>query len=192
MAAISKNRDMYRALFEAAPNDKFSVARFDSGQEGPGVAHVVLLEKPVELPPASVLSLLWSREFVFIEEWDLETSKGMCKVWDYALSGRYISNEFTRFVNRGAFSPILPSVGIDRIKRCLQDVRFNYSSENEVPDNSFSERCAGQIKSLKEFHYRLTGFEFLQVFKITDDWNAQSYFFETHLNFGYFSWGTSA
>ena len=108
MTGISKTSDVYRALFEAAPDDKFSVARFDSGQEGPGIAHAVLLEKPVDLAPASALALMWSRKFVFVEEWDLDKSKSIEEIWKYALGGDYMSREFTRFVTLGAFSAIEP------------------------------------------------------------------------------------
>ena len=192
MTGISKTSDVYRALFEAAPNDKFSVARFDSGQEGPGIAHAVLLEKPVDLAPASALALMWSRKFVFVEEWDLDKSKSIEEIWKYALGGDYMSREFTRFVTLGAFSPIEPSVGRNRIKNRLQELRFDYGSGKEGPYKSFSERCIGQTTSIRDFHNRLTGFEYLEAFEVTDDWNDESYFFETHANFGYFSWGTSA
>lgn len=192
MTNISETNDVYRTIFETAPNDKFSVAYFDSGHEGSGSAHAVLFEKPVNLSPAAALSLLWSRKFVFVEEWDLDKSKSLEKIWEYALSGDYMSKEFMRFVTLGAFSPITPSVGRNRIRNRLQEVRFDYRSGREEPYKSFSHQCFGQITSLKDFHDRLTGFEFLQTFEITDDWNDESYFFETHANIGYFSWGTSA
>ena len=192
MADISKTNDVYHALFEVAPNDKFSVACFDSGHEGPGSARAVLFEKPVDLSPAAALSLLWSREFVFVEEWDRDKSKSLQEVWEYALSGDYMSKEFRRFVTQGAFSLIAPSVGRNRIKNRLLEMRSDYCSGKEKPYKSFSEQCFGQITSLENFHDRLTGFEFLQTFEITDDWNDESYFFETHANIGYFSWGTSA
>ncbi|MDA9207451.1 hypothetical protein N9O61_01060 [Octadecabacter sp.] len=192
MIDISKSIDVYRALLEVAPNDRFSAAHFDSGREGPGSAYAVLLEKPVDLPPASALSLLWSREFIFIEEWDLDGSQSIEDIWEDALSGDYMIKEFKRFVTLGAFSPIAPTVAKNRIRSLLQQVRFVDLSGTGKPYKSFSERSIGRITSLEEFHDRLTGFEYLQAFEVANDWNGQSYFFETNANVGYFSWGTSA
>lgn len=192
MIRISETEGAYRALFDSAPNDRFSVANFDTGQEGPSIAYAVLLEKPINLPLASAFSLLWSREFIFVEEWDMDQSKSTKEIWDYALSGDYMSNEFARFVARSTFSPIAPSVGRNRIKNRLQEMGFDRRSGKARRSKSGSERCIGQIASRNDFRERLTGFEFLQAFEVTSNWNDESYFFETLTDIGYFSWGTSA
>lgn len=192
MTDISKSRDVYRTLFEAAPNDGFSVAEFCPGNEGTGSVYAVLLEKPVDLPAAAALSLLWARHFIFYEEWDLDTSKTMEDIWEYALSGDYMHNDFRSFLTQGVFSPMAPSIGKTKIERHLREVRFEHCSEQKKPYQSYAERYRGRITSPKDFHDRLTGFDYLQAFQIADEWNDQSTFFETSANFGYVSWGTSA
>jgi hypothetical protein len=192
MTDISRNNDIYTALFEAAPHDQFSFACFDSGQEGPGFAHAALIQKPVDLLPAAALSLLWSREFVFVEDWDQDKSKSLAEVWQYALGGSYMSEEFTRFVNLGVFSPMSPSVCRKTIGQLLQGVNFDCRSGMRTPFKSFSQQCSGKIASIMDFRDQLIRSEFIHASKITDDWNDQTFFFETDANIGYFSWRTFA
>ncbi|NSX54435.1 hypothetical protein [Parasulfitobacter algicola] len=192
MNDMSNNVHIYRELFDTVPNDRFSVLEVNSGEELQGFAYAAVLEKPVRLSLKRVLSLLWSRIFVFSEEWDMDGSKDLDRVWEYALSGNYMNQAFQRFVTRGRFSSIEPISARKQIRNLMHNLRFDESTKQSRPRRGFSEHCFGQISSICEFHDRLAGAEFLQAFEITNDWNDVSYFFETPKHFGYFEWGTSA
>lgn len=192
MGALAEQIDAYRKLFDGTPNDRLSVAAFESGQEGPSIAYAVLIDKPLSLSTAVILSLMWSRLFVFVEEWDSDGSRSLDEVWQYALSGNYMSEEFARFVALGAFSPIDPLIAQVSVERLVQLVRFDSAPHLSNPIKSYSERCSGKVSFCQELRDRLTSEEFLLAHCITNNWNDESYFFETPKGFGYFCWGTSA
>ena len=182
----------YRRVFEAAPNGRFSIGDFNSGNEGAGMACAALLEKPVDLTPDHALSLLWSCAFVYGEEWYFNHSNNFSAVWGYTSTGPYMNVEFEKFVMNGSFAPIEPYSGRRKVRDLLQYVQLDHWSRRKNPYKTYSVKCFGKVTSPEQFEERLVGAEYLRAFEIKTEWNDMSYFFETTHDFGYFEWGTSA
>ena len=188
---IADDVNLFTDIMQRMPKESFSVAEFNSGDEGAGETSVTLIEKPLDLPLAQIFVQLWCRCFIRWEEWDHHPTNNVDEVWPDTLGAAYMHEDFKKRAYRGAFSYLNRSAARQKINQLMQNVLVDSFSRRGSPYKRFSTNCFGKIRSAEDVKNRFLGVEVVQAFAIMTDWNETSVFFETEQDFGYIEWGTS-
>jgi hypothetical protein len=181
LLALSKDRDLCAAILRNCDEHNLSAGILSSGREGGGIASVSALRKSADLPSETVLFLLWAREFVLSEGWEELFPSDLAKVWDYALSGSYMLDEFAQvshdLANSDDVLTLTSKTTLERID-ALFGILFPDADRN--------------ARERRDFDHNLLRGKIRSALQLKDDWNDRTILIETDQCFVYFNWSTSA
>lgn len=188
---LSQDYAAWESLLLTANPDWFSLLGVYSGEEGAGDAYFTSVQK-CSFSRAQAMCLLWAREFVYIEEWDLRRGDTLTDVFEYALSGPYMRECFMKFVKWAKPVPTSSIAALAEISELIQFLQFDQTRSRARQRQRFSVHEAGI--SFHDYGFRRSlGIEKLfWANRISNEWNDRSFMIETDEVFACFSWGTSA